>query len=219
LGQKALKAPKKVPTQGGRESHQPVLDDRQDQTVPKARKKRVSKKRKYKKTNLIYGYSKNTTVERNKSCRGLFKGRLYEDVHISDQYAKLKRTYKSFDRNVKGLNPWFQIRNRLRFSTQPIEPWKISKIKSILEGGLVYTSFSIGVRVGKTLRLVKGLTPHGMRFLISRLPFWATSYSSRDVALLDHYLNGRSMCFDGNNRPSSRLGTGKHVSPRFGGGG
>jgi len=129
-----------------------------------------------------------TTTKSDISHRKLFKGSFYKSYQTSTKNSDIRRVYRSYARNLRGKNPWFQLRKDFNFQIEDLEPWKIKRIKSILEGGFLYTRTRIGVKVGNYLRLVKSLTPHGMRFIISKLPFWATSYSFLEISRIRHFI-------------------------------
>lgn len=88
---------------------------------------------------------------------------------------RLKQLRESLRQTKEGRNPYFRFKDlfrKVKVRTQR----HYDRYMSILEDGLLITKRSIGIRVTPLIRKVKKLSFRELEILISKLPFWATSY-------------------------------------------
>lgn len=86
-------------------------------------------------------------------------------------------------------NPLYCLRRYFKRSfVNSAHNWELQKIKNLLVGGLVHTSYPVGISLSKNIQLVvASTTPIMVRRLVSCLPFWPTSYTMpvlSDIAFL-----------------------------------
>lgn len=89
---------------------------------------------------------------------------------------RLKKLKLSIKKVIEGRNPfykWKDILTNVKISNMET----YNRYKTVLEGGFLFTRRSIGDWVEPQIRIVRKLSFHMMEILISKLPFWATSYS------------------------------------------
>jgi hypothetical protein len=117
---------------------------------------------------------------------------VYQKWHIPQESWNLKRSprlvrlRKSLAKVVRGKCPFYQFKDLLR-NVKIRSLGSYNRYKSILEGGFLLTRRSIGIGILPPIRKVVNLSFREMEILISKLPFWATSYDKshiRRVAIL-----------------------------------
>jgi hypothetical protein len=98
---------------------------------------------------------------------------------------RLKKLKKNFKKVVRGKNPYYQFKDVFK-NVKIRNLGNLDRYKSILKGGFLATTRSIGIRVTAQIRKVENLSTRDMEILISKLPFWATSYTLPEM---------RKLCF------------------------
>jgi hypothetical protein len=93
---------------------------------------------------------------------------------------RLKRLRWSLAKVVKGENPFYKFKDLLK-KVKVRSLGAYNRYKSILDGGFLVGARSIGIRVTPQIRKVVSLSFREMEILISKLPYWATSYESCDI--------------------------------------
>lgn len=90
--------------------------------------------------------------------------------------ARLRKLKLSIQKVREGRNPFYKWKDILaNVKISNVETY--NRYKAVLEGGFLFTRRSIGDWVEPQIRIIKRLSFHMMETLISKLPFWATSYS------------------------------------------
>lgn len=107
----------------------------------------------------------------------------------------LKALRRSVNKAKEGKNPFFRFKDLFR-KVKIRSPGEYNRYKSILEDGFFLTRKSIGIGIIPPIRRVKRLSYQEMEFLISKLPFWATSYKFAEICKLarvaSNYLPNRN---------------------------
>jgi hypothetical protein len=98
---------------------------------------------------------------------------------------RLKKLKKNFKKVVEGRNPYYQFKDVFK-NVKIRHLGNLDRYKSILNGGFLATTRSIGIRVTAQIRKVENLSIRDMEILISKLPYWATSYTLPEI---------RKLCF------------------------
>jgi hypothetical protein len=109
---------------------------------------------------------------------------------------RLKKLRKSLNQVIKGNNAFYKFKAifaNVKIST----PGEYNRYMSILSEGLLVTARPIGIRITPLIRKVRNLSYQDLEFLISKLPFWATSYETAKIhklalAIRFSQSNGRS---------------------------
>jgi hypothetical protein len=87
----------------------------------------------------------------------------------------LRRLKLSLMRVKKGNNPFYKFKDLCRH-VKIRTPGRYKRFMSILSGGLVITPLPLGCWVSPQIRKVRKLSFQDLETLISKLPYWATSY-------------------------------------------
>jgi hypothetical protein len=87
----------------------------------------------------------------------------------------LKRLKKSLAQVKKGNNPFYKFKDQLR-EVKIRTLGRYNRLMSALSGGLLFTAYPIGCWVTPCIRKVRKLSFRDLEILVSKLPFWATSY-------------------------------------------
>lgn len=95
----------------------------------------------------------------------------------------LRRLSRAVTKVKEGRNPFFKFKDLFQ-SVKIRHPDDYTRYNAILEGGILLTRRSIGIRLTNQIRKVKKLSYREMEILISKLPFWATSYEYQQIARL-----------------------------------
>jgi hypothetical protein len=95
----------------------------------------------------------------------------------------LRRLTSSLNKVKHGKNPYFQFKDLL-VSARVRSLGAYNRYKSILEGGFFVSAKPVGVWITPQIRKAKNLSFQDMEILISKLPFWATSYTPAQIARL-----------------------------------
>jgi hypothetical protein len=106
---------------------------------------------------------------------------IYQKLVLDDEPWNFKRSpslkllKKSIQRVKERNNPFYEFKDLFcKVKIRNLEEY--NRYKSILEGGFFLTRRSIGIGIVPPIRKVKNLSFQDMEFLISKLPFWATSF-------------------------------------------
>jgi hypothetical protein len=111
---------------------------------------------------------------------------LFEDESWNlKRSPRLKKLKKNFKKVVAGKNPFYQFKDVFK-NVKIRNLGNLDRYKSILKGGFLATTRSIGIRVTAQIRKVGNLSTRDMEILISKLPYWATSYTLPEI---------RKLCF------------------------
>jgi hypothetical protein len=103
-----------------------------------------------------------------------------EDSWNLKRSPRLKRLKASRNQVRKGFCPYRKFKDL--FKSVKIHSLKVyNRYKPILENGLLLTRRSIGNRVTPQIRKVTRLSFKEMEIIISKLPFWATSYTIMEI--------------------------------------
>jgi hypothetical protein len=144
--------------------------------------------------NLIdRGLSPERRTFRSKKPKVMIK---YQKWELDEEPWNLKRSprlrqLKKAKLKVKyGRNPFFQFKDL--FSKVKIQNLGVAnRYMTILKGGLLLTKRSIGTWVTPQIRRVASPSFRELEIIISKLPFWATSYSFPKIRklafLVKHY--------------------------------
>ena len=95
----------------------------------------------------------------------------------------LRRLSRAVAKVKEGRNPFFKFKDLFR-KVKVRHPGDYNRYNTILSGGILFTRRSIGIRLTDQIRKVKKLSYREMETLISKLPFWATSYEYQQIANL-----------------------------------
>jgi hypothetical protein len=87
----------------------------------------------------------------------------------------LTRLKKSLRRVIEGNNAFYKFKSIFR-NVKITTPERYNRCMSILYGGLIVSTKPIGIGIVPPIRKVRKLSFQDLEFLISKLPFWATSY-------------------------------------------
>jgi len=102
----------------------------------------------------------------------------------------LRRLTRAVAKVKEGRNPFFKFKNLFR-TVKIRHPGDYHRYNTILEGGILLTKRSMGIRLTDQIRKVKKLSYREMEILISKLPFWATSYEYKQIAQLAFAIGNR----------------------------
>jgi hypothetical protein len=127
---------------------------------------------------------------------------IYQKMVIDHELWNFKRSpnFKQLKFSVakvkEGRNPFFKFKDLFQ-QVQIRSPDELSRYNAILKGGILLSKRSIGIRITPLIRKVRKLSCRDMEFLISKLPFWATSYRHDQMIKLafviySHSLRGTS---------------------------
>jgi hypothetical protein len=122
-----------------------------------------------------------------------FQGRLkYRKWLLESQSWNFKRSpylarlRKNLNKVIEGDNPFYRFKDVFRKGRINI-PGKYNRLKNLLDKGLLVTTRTIGVGIIYPIRKVRKPSLQEVEFIISKLPFWATSYkftTIRKIAFL-----------------------------------
>lgn len=121
---------------------------------------------------------------------------IYRKMVIDHELWNLRRSphLKQLKRAIlqvkRRRNPFFKFKNLFR-KVKVRNPGDYSRYNTILKGGIFLTRKSIGIKVGTNIRKAKKLSYRDLEILISKLPFWATSYRYRQMTELAYAIIGR----------------------------
>jgi hypothetical protein len=87
----------------------------------------------------------------------------------------LRRLKKSLIQVKRGKCPYFKFKDLFR-KIKIRTLGRYNRVMSILEDGLLVTARPIGIRLTAQIRRVRKLSFRDLETLVSKLPFWATSY-------------------------------------------
>jgi hypothetical protein len=143
-------------------------------------------------SDLIYGDAPPIQrTPKDKTRRGRVKYRKWILDSQSWNFKRspcLKQLKNSLRKVVRGANPFYEFKDL--FKKVKVDTLGIyNRLKSILNGGLLVTTRSIGFGLIHPIRKVGRLSFREMELLVSKLPFWATSYSYSDIRAIAFVIN------------------------------
>jgi hypothetical protein len=95
----------------------------------------------------------------------------------------LARLKNSLSLVKEGKNPFFKFKDLLtKIKIRTLGEY--NRYMTILEGGLILTRKPIGIKVTPLIRKVKTLSFRDIEIIVSKLPYWASSYESCDIQKL-----------------------------------
>jgi hypothetical protein len=93
---------------------------------------------------------------------------------------RFKRLKLSLLKTKERRNPFFRWKGILKKIKIPNAKTQ-SRYMAILSDGLLFTGGRLGIGLTSQIRIVRKLSFRNTEILLSKLPFWATSYSTSDV--------------------------------------
>jgi hypothetical protein len=96
---------------------------------------------------------------------------------------RLRRLKNSLAKVKGGRNPFYQFKDLFQ-NVKIRNLGEYNRYKAILEDGFLLTGRSIGIWITPQIRRVKSLSIREMEIVISKLPFWATSYEFSQIRRL-----------------------------------
>jgi hypothetical protein len=139
-----------------------------------------------------------STLEKGPSKRKPRRKVIYQKMVIDHELWNFKRSPNlrrlkfSVAKVKEGKNPFFKFKDLFR-EVQIRSPDELSRYNAILKGGILFTKRSIGIRITPLIRKVRKLSCREMEFLISKLPFWATSYRHDQMIKLAFVIYSHSL--------------------------
>lgn len=114
------------------------------------------------------------------------KRMIYDKVDLTTEPWNLKRSPRlklllvRVNEIKEGFNPFFKFRRI--FKRTKIKNCNVyNRCMKVLNGGLIYTDQTIGIKLTGHIRKVSHLTKRSLEILLSRLPFWASSYTCSQI--------------------------------------
>jgi hypothetical protein len=183
-----------------KEQHTQVLSERRapEPAVPKKNRQKAKKPKEFRRLNpqrhvdrklniLIHGgkpLKKRTPRVKNPRIKLIRqKWQLTKEPWNLKRSPRLRRLRKALNQVVRGQNPFYKFKDLFK-SVEIRTLGRYNRVMSILKDGLVISTKSIGIRVTAQIRKVKRLSFRDVEFLISKLPYWATSYSHAQMCTL-----------------------------------
>jgi hypothetical protein len=101
----------------------------------------------------------------------------------------LIRLRKNLNKVIGGRNPFYRFKDL--FKRKILKPGILKRLNNLLDGGLLVTTRALGVGIKHPIRKVRKLSFQDMELLISKLPFWATSYSFTTISKIAFLMNSQ----------------------------
>jgi hypothetical protein len=87
----------------------------------------------------------------------------------------LRRLKSSLMKVKRGLCPFYEFKDLFK-KVEIRTSGRYNRILALLEGGLLYSALPIGSRITPQIRKVRKPSFRNLEIIVSKLPFWATSY-------------------------------------------
>jgi hypothetical protein len=123
---------------------------------------------------------------------------IYQKLVIDRELWNFKRgpNFKQLKKSIvkvkEGRNPFFKFKDLFQ-QVQIRAPDELRRYNAILKGGILLSKRSLGIKITPLIRKVNKLSYRDMEFLISKLPFWATSYRHDQMIKLAFVIYSHSL--------------------------
>jgi hypothetical protein len=106
---------------------------------------------------------------------------------------RLKQLRNNWFKTVKGRNPFYRFKDL--FKNVKINTLGMyNRLKALLDRGLLVTTRSIGVGIKHPLRRISSPSIQDVEFIISKLPFWVTSYKFSEISKIAFLVLSQMPC-------------------------
>lgn len=135
------------------------------------------------------------STDRNESITGRRSNKL-GNLNLKDALqgnninpCKLRTLRKSFNSWERGYSPFHRRRGILKEFSFDSLPLKLkNRIARTLSGNLIFTKIPVGLPLSSTIHYVCNPSFKLCKFLLTKLPYWVTSYTLLDVKYIGQTL-------------------------------